>query len=100
MERFTHSINVSATGSDLMIQLQTDPRYDAFLKGSVVRDVLGVKLPVASLEDILQGKIWAALDATRRPSKRQKDLADIARLIEAYPQVRQKVPDEILRRLV
>jgi len=52
------------------------------------------------LEDILQGKIWAALDATRRPSKRQKDLADIARLIEAYPQVRQKVPDEILRRLV
>jgi hypothetical protein len=40
------------------------------------------------------------LDPSRRPSKRQKDLADIARLIEAYPYIRQKVPGEILARLV
>lgn len=100
VERFPHSINVSAKGSDLMVQLQTDPRYNAFLHGAVVRDVLGVPLPVASLENILQGKIWAALDPTRRPSKRQKDLADIARLIESYPRIRDRVPDEILARLV
>jgi hypothetical protein len=100
IERFAHSINVSAKGSDLMIQLQTDPRYDAFLDDAAVRDILGVKLPVASLENILQGKIWAALDPTRRPSKRQKDLADIARLIESYPQIRARVPEEILARLV
>lgn len=100
VERFAHSINVSAKGSDLMVQLQTDPRYDAFLEGSAVRDVLGVKLPVASLEDILQGKIWAALDPSRRPSKRQKDLADIARMIESYPHIRERVPGEILARLV
>ena len=100
VERFPHSVNVSARGSDLRLQLQTDPRYEAFLAGAVVRDILGIRLPVASLEDILQGKIWAVLDSSRRPSMRQKDLADIARLIEAYPDVRQKVPDEIFARLV
>src|SRR3989304_1436676 len=31
MERFPHSLNVSAAGSDLRIQIQTDPRYEAFL---------------------------------------------------------------------
>jgi len=100
IERFPHSVNVSASGSDLRVQIQTDPRYEPFLAGATVRDILGLRLPVASVEDILQGKIWAVLDPARRPSKRQKDLADIARLIEAYPDLRQKVPTEILTRLV
>ena len=100
IERVPQSMSVSARGSDLRLQLQTDPRYESFLARASVRDVLGIKLPVASLEDVFQGKIWAALDSTRRPSKRQKDLADIVRLIEAYPPMRQKVPDEILARLV
>jgi len=100
VEHFPHSINVSAKGSDLMVQLQTDPRYFEFLNDASVRNVLGVPLPVASVENILQGKIWAALDPTRRASKRQKDLADIARLIESYPLLRSKVPDELLARLV
>ncbi len=65
-----------------------------------MQDVLGYRLPVASLEGILQGNIWAVLDPSPRPSKRQKDLADIARLIEAYPHIRQKIPAEILARLV
>ncbi len=100
IERFPHSLNVSAPGSDLRVQIQTDPRYEAFLGRATVRDVLGVRLPVASLEDVLQGKIWAALDPAGRSSKRQKDLADIARLLESYPRLREKVPAEILARLV
>ena len=100
VERFPHSVNVSAAGSDLRVQIQTDPRYEMFLAGATVRDILGLRLPVAKVEDILQGKFWAVLDPGRRPSKRQKDLADIARLIEAYPDLRQKVPAEILARLV
>jgi hypothetical protein len=64
------------------------------------REVLGIMLPVARLEDVLQGKIWAALDPTRRRSKRQKDLADIARLLEAHPGLQDRVPVEILARLV
>ncbi len=35
------------------------------------------------LDDILAGKIWAVSDSDRPASKRQKDLADIARLLEA-----------------
>ena len=53
-----------------------------------------------TLEDTLAGKVWAALDAEQRASKRQKDLADIARLIEAYPHLRAQVPDAILERLL
>jgi hypothetical protein len=64
------------------------------------RELLGLRLPVARLEDVFQGKLWAALDPDRRPSKRQKDLADIARLLEAYPALRERVPAEVLARLV
>jgi len=39
-------------------------------------------------------------DTTRRSSKRQKDLADIARLLEAYPELRARVPAEVLEKLV
>ncbi len=100
VERFPHSVNVSTPGSDLRVQLQTDPRYGAFVAGASERDVLGLRLPVARLEDVLQGKVWAAQDPGRRPSKRQKDLADISRLLEAHPELRSRVPDDILSRLI
>jgi hypothetical protein len=47
---------------------------------------------VAALEDVLQGKIWAYSDEQGRMSKRQKDLADILRIVEAYPVLEQKLP--------
>lgn len=98
--RFTHSLNVSLAGSDLRVQIQLDPRYAAFVDRATVRDVLGVRLPVASLEDVLHGKVWAASDPSRRGSKRQKDLADISRILEAYPNLRERVPAAILDRLL
>ncbi|MFN8423976.1 MAG: hypothetical protein U0470_11575 [Anaerolineae bacterium] len=61
--------------------------------------MLGLALPVATAADVLAGKVWAVQDATRRPSKRQKDLADIARLIEALPELRAGVPVGVLGRL-
>jgi len=100
VEPFAPSLNVSQPGSDLRVQIQTDPRYAPFVGRAVHREILGVRLPVASLEDLLQGKLWAVTDATRRPSKRQKDLADIARLVEAYPALRTQVPGEVLAKLV
>jgi hypothetical protein len=54
---------------------------------------------VASVEDTLQGKLAAYADTQRRPSKRQKDLLDIARLIESHPDLRSQVPAAILKRL-
>ena len=99
VRRFGHTINVSAPESDIRVQIQTDPRYLAFLPHATAREVLGIMLPVARVEDVLQGKIWAALDPTRRGSKRQKDLADIARLLEVYPHLQDQVPAEILAKL-
>jgi hypothetical protein len=100
VHRFPHSVNVSLPGSSLRVQVQTDRRYSEFVDRAAPREVLGVTLPVAAVEDVLQGKVWAASDATRRPSRRQKDLADIARLLEAYPHLRGRVPAEVLERLV
>jgi Nucleotidyl transferase AbiEii toxin, Type IV TA system len=100
VKRFPHSVNASAAGSDLRVQLQTDPRYAAFVEEAVPRDILGLELPVASVEAVMLGKVWAAQDPGRRPSKRQKDLADIARLLEAYPELRRLVPEALLARLL
>jgi hypothetical protein len=99
VERFPHSLNVSQAGSDLRVQFQTDPRYAPFVERAAVRSVLGIPLPVAAVEDVLQGKVWAASDDTRRPSKRRKDLLDIERILEAYPHLRDRVPSAILTQL-
>jgi hypothetical protein len=100
LKRFAHSLIVSLAGSDLRLQIQTDPRYSTFVQRASIQNVLGRTLPVASAPDVLQGKIWAAQDPDRRSSKRQKDLADIARLLEKYPELRQQVPEDILARLI
>ena len=95
VEPFEHSINLSSPKSDLRIQLQTDPRFQDFISRASSRDVIGYKMNVASLEDVLKGKIWAYLDESRRKSKRQKDLADIARLVESYPELANELPPSI-----
>jgi hypothetical protein len=100
VKRFPHSVNVSAAGSDLRVQLQTDSRNSAFVADATQREILGMQLPVATVDAVMQGKVWAAQDPGPRPSKRQKDLADIARLLESYPELRRHVPQDVLARLV
>lgn len=100
VRRFPNSINVSEPPAKLQVQIQTDPRYFGFEQHAEVRDVMDFSLPVARVEDILQGKVWAALDPDRRKSKRQKDLADIARILEAFPDLRDRVPEALLSRLL
>ena len=100
VKQFSHRLNVYQEGSDLRVQIQTDARYFDFPDRAEPREILGLELPVASLEDTLQGKIWAVLDADRRSNKRQKDLADIARLIEIHPFLKPRVPAEILSKMV
>ena len=99
IERFAHSVNLISDKSDLRIQLQTDPRYQDFIDRAVSQPVLGYQMKVASVEDVLQGKIWAYLDEQRRKSKRQKDLADIIRLIENYPSLTDYLPASIKQRI-
>lgn len=100
LKRFPHSLNLEMPGSDLRVQIQTDKRYSSFVDRASTRTVLGITLPVATVEDVLQGKVWAVLDPERRGSKRQKDLADIARILEKYPDLRTQVPQEIRARLL
>jgi len=100
LKRFPPSLNIAMSGSDLRVQIQTDERYSSFVPRASEQTVLGIKLPVASVEDVLQGKVWAVLDQERRGSKRQKDLADIARILEKYPHLHNRVPQEILARLL
>lgn len=99
LEHFPHSLNVSEPGSQLRVQIQTDPRYFDFPARSQEQEVLGLRLPVAAIEDVLNGKIWAAQDSERRASKRRKDLLGIERLIEAHPRLRGQVPRDIIARL-
>ena len=100
VRRFPHSLNVTVPDSDIRVRIQTDSRYSDFPSRADVRELLSVSLPVARIEDVLQGKVWAASDPERRPSKRQKDLADISRLLEARSDLRSRVPKLLLDRLL
>jgi len=83
-ERFEWSINFKGR-SAVSIQLSTGDFYRDFPSRAVAADVHGILLRVASLEDTLKGKMKAWSEPERRQSKRLKDLADIARLVEAHP---------------
>jgi len=63
VERFEHRVNLTSSKSDLRIQIQTDSRYQEFLSRASSKEVLGYKMNVASIEDVLQGKIWPILFA-------------------------------------
>lgn len=95
VEKFPHSVNLTSTKSDLRIQLQTDPRYQNFIARSSIKEVMDYEMKVAAVEDVLQGKIWAYLDEQRRKSKRQKDLADIFRLVESFPHLKDLLPESL-----
>jgi hypothetical protein len=98
IERFPFSINLSGT-SRVSIQISIDEAYKDFPARSVPADIHGMLMRVASLEDTLKGKVSAYSDGQRRLSKRQKDLADIARLIETHPEVQSRVPQPVLDKL-
>jgi hypothetical protein len=95
VQDFPHSLNARMPGSDLRIQLTLDPRYQEFLTTSENLEVLGQQVPVASLENVARGKVWAWSDNQRRASKRKKDELDLMRILEAYPEMRQRMPAEI-----
>jgi hypothetical protein len=83
-ERFAWSINFRGH-SKISLQMSTENFYQEFPGRSVPADIHGILMRVASLEDTLRGKIKAWQDTERRQSKKIKDLADIARLVESHP---------------
>ena len=97
-KRFQWSINFKGE-SKVSIQVSTEEMYLGFPERSVAATVHGILMRVASLEDTLKGKIAAYEEPQRRPSKRQKDLADLSRLLESHPSIKDLIPQPIYDRL-
>jgi hypothetical protein len=93
-ERFDWSINFKGR-SAVSLQLRTEDFYRDFPSRAVAADVHGILMRVASLQDTLSGKVKAWSESGRRPSKRLKDVADIARLVEAHPDLWDRLPDAL-----
>ncbi len=85
-EHFKWSVKLKGRSS-VTIQISTERFYADFPARSAAADIHGMLMRVASLEDTLAGKIEAWKDDNRRQSKKIKDLADIARLVESHPQL-------------
>jgi len=98
-ERFDGSINFRGR-SAVSIQLSTENFYRDFPARAVPADVHGILMRVASLEDTLKGKMKAWSEPERRQSKRLKDLADIARLVEAHPHLWDMLTDELRQQVL
>lgn len=93
-EKFDWSVNFKGR-SVISIQLSTEDFYRDFPSRAIAADVHGILLRVASLEDTLKGKMRAYSEPERRQSKRIKDLADIARMIEAHPHLWDMLTDDL-----
>ncbi len=97
-KQFPWSINFQGQ-SNVSIQVSTEDFYHAFPSRAVPADVHGILLRVASVHDTIMGKIKAWQTPERRQSKRIKDLADIARLIEAQPGLWNDLPENVQEQL-
>jgi hypothetical protein len=95
LEEFPHSLNAKMPKSDLRIQFTLDPRYQEFVEETSIREVLGQPVPVASLANVVRGKVWAWNDGKHRLSKRKKDELDLIRVLEAYSELSDLMPLEI-----
>jgi hypothetical protein len=92
-------IDAHLPGSGLVILFTTDSRYQDFIGRAASAETLGIQCRVAALPDLFQGKLWAATDPERRPSKRFKDELDLLRIAENYPEYLPQLPPALRARL-
>ena len=100
VERYPFSLNFRKPGSDLSLQVSTDPVYQGFLDRAVKKSVLDVQAHVASLRDLVEGKIRAWSDPERRLSKRAKDQSDLFRIAEHYPEMIDLLPEKLRKEII
>ncbi len=99
VKAFPHSINARKPASKLVLQFTTEERYQSFVERAERGEALGCTVPIASLPDLIQGKIWAWQDSSRRLSKHKKDELDLIRIAETYPELRHLIPGEIISQI-
>ncbi|NUN02692.1 MAG: hypothetical protein HUU41_16405 [Bryobacteraceae bacterium] len=92
VEEHSHSINAQYPGSRLRIQITVNSRYAAFPARAAAGELFGVRLPIAALDDLVQGKLWAVADPHRRASKKAKDKADLIRICETHARIVATIP--------
>ena len=97
-KKFKWSVNLTGR-SKVSVQISTEKVYQEFPGRSVPADIHGILMRVASLPDTLQGKLLAYRDKERRASKRQKDLTDIFRLVEAHPKLKKLLSADIAKKI-
>ena len=87
----------------LAVNCYVEPVYtvdvDLVMVAATQRQVLGLAVPVASLQDIVRDKVWAWQDEQRRSTKRKKDELDLMRIAEAHQELRRLIPAEIVKQL-
>ena len=91
-----YSVNFRKPGSQLVIQFSTDEMYQKYYPTAVVKKVLGLPVKVAAVENIIAGKVAAWSDPQRNAAKRYKDAADLVRLLETYPNLKNLFPAQIV----
>jgi Aminoglycoside-2''-adenylyltransferase len=96
-KKFKWSVNLKGR-SDVQVQISTEDFYRDFPRRPKPADIHGILMRVAGLTDTLRGKIAAYQDEERHATKRQKDLLDIMRLVEAHPKLRKLPPADGARR--
>lgn len=96
VESHAHSVNARLSGSQLRIQITINSRYADFPKRAVIGELFGVTLPIAILDDLVQGKLWAVQAPERRASKKAKDKADLIRICESHPRIIARIPPGII----
>jgi hypothetical protein len=99
VDEFEHSVNVHDRGSKLQVQIQKDPDLSEILERAERRSVLDLELPVAAPGDLVRLKVAAALEPSRRASKRGKDVLDLGRLLTRFPEFRAEVPEVLMARV-
>jgi hypothetical protein len=97
-KKFKWSVNLKGK-SKVTVQISTEDFYADFPARSKPADIHGILMRVASREDTLRGKILAYQDLERRASKRQKDLLDIMRLVEAHPKLKKLLPSDLAKKI-
>lgn len=100
LQPYPFSLNFRKAGSDLSLQVSTDPVYQRFLDRAVKKSVLDIQASVASLRDLVEGKIRAWSDPERRLSKRAKDQTDLFRIAERYPEMIEVLPEKLRSEII
>lgn len=72
IQKFEHSIDAKGQQSQLRVQFTTDVRYQEFLSDKKEHEVLGQRVPVASLDNVIRGRFGLGKTKRGGPANERK----------------------------